>query len=66
MSTPADLILHNGRIATQVDRRSMAQAAAIQDGKFVAVGSDRDIMPLRGDGTKNHRPQQAHRHPRPQ
>lgn len=48
----ADLILHNGKIATQDDRRSFAAAAAIHDGKFVAVGSDQDVMRLRVDGTK--------------
>jgi predicted amidohydrolase YtcJ len=48
----ADLILHNGRIATQDERRSIAQAAAVKDGKFVAVGSDQDVMRLRGDPTQ--------------
>ena len=33
-SPPADVILHNGRIATQDERRSFAQAAAVQGGKF--------------------------------
>jgi hypothetical protein len=32
---PADLILHNGKIATQDDRRSIVEAAAIRDGKFL-------------------------------
>jgi len=49
---PADLILHNGKIATQDDRRSLAEVVAIQDGRFLAVGSDRDVMPLRGERTK--------------
>src|ERR1700735_5026696 len=48
----AELILYNGKIATQDDRRSLAEAVAIRDGKFVAVGSDRDVMGLRGDGTR--------------
>ena len=48
----ADLILHNGRIATQDESRSIAQAAAVKDGKFVAVGSDQDVMRLRGDRTQ--------------
>jgi hypothetical protein len=50
-ATPADLILHNGRIATQDERRTFAQAAAVKDGKFVAVGSDQEVMRLRGDQT---------------
>jgi predicted amidohydrolase YtcJ len=48
----ADLILHNGRIATQDDRRAMAEAAAIHEGKFIAVGTDREVMAYRGDHTK--------------
>src|SRR6266511_2562005 len=48
----ADLILHNGRFATQDERRSFAQAAAIKDGKFVAVGSDQDVFKLRSDQTQ--------------
>jgi predicted amidohydrolase YtcJ len=49
---PAELILHNGKIATQDDRRSLVQAAAIRDGRVLAVGSDREMMDLRGDGTR--------------
>jgi hypothetical protein len=44
---PADLILHNGKIATQDDRRSIVEALAIRDGKFLAVGSDREVMRFR-------------------
>jgi predicted amidohydrolase YtcJ len=49
---PADLILHNGKIATQDDRRSLVQAAAIRDGKFLAAGSDFDVMRYRDERTK--------------
>jgi predicted amidohydrolase YtcJ len=49
---PVDLILHNGKIATQDDRRSLAETAAIRDGRFVAVGSDREVMRSRGERTK--------------
>jgi predicted amidohydrolase YtcJ len=48
----ADLILHNGKIATQDDRRSVVEAAAIRDGKFLAIGSDREVMRFRDQGTK--------------
>jgi len=48
----ADVILHNGRIATQDDRRSVVEAAAIRDGKFLAIGSDLEIMRLRDERTK--------------
>jgi hypothetical protein len=48
----ADLILFNGKIATQNDRRSFAEAVAIRDSKFIAVGTKRDILGYRDDGTK--------------
>src|SRR5712671_3481044 len=51
-TTWADVIIMNGRIATQDERRSFASAAAIKDGRFIAVGSDKDIMALRGANTE--------------
>src|SRR5437870_1037909 len=51
-ATTADVIVYNGRIATQDDRRSLAQAAAVRDGKFLAVGTDQDVLRLRGDQTQ--------------
>src|SRR3954464_13601648 len=48
----ADLVLVNGKIATQNDRRSFASALAVKDGKFVAVGSDKDVQSHRGPRTK--------------
>jgi hypothetical protein len=47
----ADLIVFNGRLATQDERRSFAAAVAIREGRFVAVGTDADIMAYRGDTT---------------
>src|SRR5580704_16893902 len=49
---PPDLILHNGKIATQDDRRSLVEAAAIRDGKFLAAGTEREIMRLRDERTR--------------
>ncbi len=49
---PADLILHNGRIATLDGQPPLTQAAAVRDGKFVLVGTDRDALALRGDRTQ--------------
>lgn len=46
------LILHHGRIATQDEQRSFAEAVAIRDGRFIAVGTDREILPLRGPNTE--------------
>ena len=51
MNQTAELILHNGKIATQDDRRSLVEAAAIRDGKFLAVGSGREVMRLRDERT---------------
>lgn len=48
----ADLIIMNGKIATQDDRRSFATAAAIKSGRFIAVGRDREVMTHRGDQTQ--------------
>ena len=48
----ADLILHNGVIWTVDSKNSTVQAVAIQDGKFVVVGSNKDALRLRGPRTK--------------
>ncbi|HSQ13586.1 MAG TPA: amidohydrolase, partial [Candidatus Deferrimicrobium sp.] len=42
-----ELILINGRIATQDERRSFAQAVVVRDGRFVAVCSNEEIMARR-------------------
>jgi predicted amidohydrolase YtcJ len=46
------LILHHGQIATQDERRSFAEAVAIRDGRFTAVGTDREILPLANKDTR--------------
>jgi predicted amidohydrolase YtcJ len=51
-SAKADLILHNGRMATLDARRPMAEAAAARDGRFVAVGTNGEVLKLRGDRTQ--------------
>jgi len=48
----ADSILIKGRIATMDERRSFAQAVAIKGGRFIAVGSDQEIMAYKGEKTK--------------
>ena len=45
-------MLYNGKIATQNDQRSIVEAAAIRDGKFLAVGTDREVMAYRGEQTQ--------------
>jgi len=48
----ADLILFNGRFHT-VDRENPeATAVAIKDGRFIAVGSDAQVMAARSTGTQ--------------
>ena len=47
-----DMVLHNGKIVTVDESFSIAQAVAIKDGRFVAVGSDGDILALSGTGTE--------------
>src|SRR5262245_27796796 len=48
----AEMIVLNGRIATQDERRSCASAAAIKDGRFIAVGSEQDVLAHSGGNSK--------------
>ncbi|WP_459077298.1 amidohydrolase, partial [Metapseudomonas sp. CR3202] len=48
----ADLILFNGRFHTVDRAKPTASAVAIKDGKFLAVGTDAEVMALRGDTTQ--------------
>ena len=48
----ADIIACNGKIATQNEQRSIVEAVAIRDGKFLAVGTDREVMAWRGEQTQ--------------
>ena len=47
-----DTILHGGKVVTLDKRSSVAQALAIRDGKFVAVGSDAEVKRLAGPATR--------------
>ena len=47
-----DLVLRGGVVATVDDNDTMAEALAIDDGWIVAVGSDADVDPLIGAGTR--------------
>jgi predicted amidohydrolase YtcJ len=47
-----ELILTNGRITTLDRQNPEAEAVAIRDGRFVAVGEAREIMPLGGPQTR--------------
>ena len=48
----ADMIVYNARIATLVPGQSFMQALAVRDGLITALGSDRDIMALKGPDTR--------------
>src|SRR5262245_6258290 len=48
----ADLILHNGRIATMAPRHSFVEAVAVKGGKLLAVGSDDEVLKRRGVTTR--------------
>ncbi|HEY5910309.1 MAG TPA: amidohydrolase [Verrucomicrobiae bacterium] len=49
---PPDLILHHGRIVT-VDRAfSIAEAMAVREGRILRVGSDGDVLALKGPNTE--------------
>src|SRR6267142_3738538 len=51
MNSP-DMILHRGLFTTLDRSNPTASAVAIEDGRFTAVGSDQEIMKLRGRPTK--------------
>src|ERR1700704_2320944 len=51
-TTAPDLILHNGKITTLDRQNPEAQAVAIRDGRFVAAGTDREVMAHAGPDTK--------------
>src|SRR3989475_13039479 len=51
-ASPADLLLVNGRIATQDDRQSFVDALAIKDGRIHATGDTATVMPHRGPATR--------------
>jgi hypothetical protein len=48
----ADLILHHGLFTTLARSQPAATAVAIQDGRFLAVGGDEEVMALAGPRTQ--------------
>ena len=50
--TLPEVIFHNGRITTLDRANPVATAVAIRDGRFVAVGSDEEVLALRAHGTR--------------
>jgi hypothetical protein len=47
-----DVILHHGRFTTLDRSKPVVSAVAIRQGVFTAVGSDAEVMPLAGGGTR--------------
>src|SRR5688572_7504769 len=47
-----DLILHNGKIAAVDDAFSIHRAIAVRDGRILQLGSDKEILQLRGPETE--------------
>jgi predicted amidohydrolase YtcJ len=48
----ADLVLLGGTVVTVDPQRPVAEALAVRGDRIVAVGSDKDVSPMIGDGTK--------------
>jgi predicted amidohydrolase YtcJ len=49
---PADLILHNGKVMTVDANFSTAQAVAVTGNTITLVGSNADVLQLRGPNTQ--------------
>lgn len=47
----ADLIVFNAKVTTETEGK-FAEAFAVKDGLFYKIGTDKDIMALKGDSTK--------------
>ena len=52
MSDAPDLVLRNGRITTLDRANPEAEALAVRDGRVLAIGAERDVMPLAGPETR--------------
>lgn len=50
---PADLIVHNAKIVTVDANFRIAEALAVRGDKIVAVGSEKDVLRLKGPKTKS-------------
>src|SRR5207247_9733369 len=52
LAQQADLILHRGKIVTVDANFAIAEAVAVQSGRILKVGTDREILQLKGPHTK--------------
>ena len=48
----ADTIIKNGKIATLNKDNQFVSTVAVKDGKFIAIGSDEEILRYKGNETK--------------
>src|SRR3954454_20921471 len=48
MNSSAELLLYNGKITTLDRQKPEAEAVSMQDGRFIAVGSEREVMAYSG------------------
>ncbi|MBI3940067.1 MAG: amidohydrolase family protein [Acidobacteria bacterium] len=48
----ADMVLHNGKVLTADDKFTVAQAVAVRDGKFLAIGDSAAILKMAGPKTQ--------------
>lgn len=51
-SSYPDLVVHNANVITIDTVQPVAQAFAVQDGVFLLVGNDEDVLALAGPSTK--------------
>lgn len=51
-SKSPEMIIFNAKVTTQNQAQPNAEAVAIRDGLFFKVGSDQEILPLKGNETK--------------
>ncbi|MGF2507963.1 amidohydrolase family protein, partial [Ralstonia pseudosolanacearum] len=51
-AAPAELVVRNGRFYTLDAGKPWAQAVAVRDGRFVAIGSDAEVAQLVGPATQ--------------
>src|SRR5439155_12584948 len=52
LAKEADLLLHRGKIVTVDAKFSIAEAVAVESGRILRVGTDREILQLKGPHTQ--------------
>jgi predicted amidohydrolase YtcJ len=52
VKAPAEMILRRGKIVTLDPNFSIHEAVAVKDGRFLAIGTEREMRPLTGPATR--------------